>query len=490
MSGMNEEKKLLRAEGRAQACEGIMRSQFGQRPSTAGSRALRKLRSSDKGVIRRLWSHYLAFRIAAAAVAATVLVIVLLYALTGSVEPEKPISPDIQAKQQDRPEEPGRLPGRKRGRNFVSPEKDGDFAAKPKDLPREKKPELPEPSHAEEDPDIVKQPEEPPAHEPEKATLLAQIGELSGEVKVKRKGTDEWLNTGVLFSILPGDSVKASSPGQARLDLEGGDCLYLNSDAEITVEEGTDEVLFKLEKGEIYIEKNSVEGTVAVDTGFGHVHSHRGRFHLKRFGKDKYLLHVLEGEVECSEPGRNDSHKYRNRIQAWLHRGKRYEEGREFDSEDEFKWAMKMRRRHRQHERGKFQGPGRHGRPPFPGDRPPIPPGGEEPPKRPPGPRPGEGKHGPGKGGPWRFFKKLVEDFDKLDANGDGKLSFEEVNFPDKEMWNRLVEESDTDRDGGLSLEECKTIHEKIKERKGPPGPGRHGPGGMRGERGGPGNKK
>jgi len=88
------------------------------------------------------------------------------------------------------------------------------------------------------------------------------------------------------------------------------------------------------------------------------------------------------------------------------------------------------------------------------------------------------------------FFKKLVEGFDKLDANGDGKLSPEEISVPDKEMGAKLLEQFDTDGDGGLSLDECKAILEKTKERKGSPGSGRRGPGGMRPERSGPDNNK
>ena len=427
-------KKLLRAEGRIQACEGILRSQFGRRGSTAGSRALRTLRMQEKVALRGLWLRYAG----AAAAAAVVLVIILIYAFTGPDKPEQSSPSENQALKRVE---------RQRGRNIPRKTVPAGDAQQDKFVEKQK------PSEE------TREKEPAPAPEREKSIVLAQIGELSGDVKVKRKDTEEWLETGILFNILPGDTVKASSPGQARLDLEGGDSLYLNSDAEVMVGKETDEVLFMLELGEIYIEKESTDGAVAVDTGYGRIRSRKGRFHLKRLNRDECLLHVIEGEVECLEKSGNHSHKYKDRMQARFRRGEHCEEGRKFDSEEGFKWAMRMRSRRRPPHRGKGRGPGMHGRGPFPGD----------------------GRFGPGKGSPSRFFRKLVEDFDEFDADGDGRLTPEEMKVPDKEMGRKLLEPFDTDADGGLSLEECKAILEKMKDRKGPPGSGRHGPGGTRG---------
>jgi len=445
MTDNQENIELLRAEGRAQACEGIMRSRFGQRACVAGSKALHKLHIQESGALRGHWVRSISFRIGAAAVAAAALIIILLYAFGGPEGPKQPVVPDNQALQHLKRERGRNIPGKTMPARGSSQDK----------LVKKQKPE-------------GKTDEEKPAPAPEQqeAVVLARIGELSGEIRVKRQDSGEWLEPGILFNILPGDTVKASSPGQARLDMESGDSLYLNSEAQVTVGKDAGEVLFMLESGEIYIEKESVEGAMTVDTGYGRMSSRHGRFHMNRLSKDECLLHVLEGEVECREKNGNYSRKYKDRVRTCFRRGEHCEEGRKFDSEEEFKWAMRMRSRRRPPHRGRGRGPGKRGRGPFPG----------------------EGRFGPSKSGPTRFFSTLVEGFDKLDANGDGRLSADEINAPDKEMCKKLIEQLDTDGDGGLSLEECKAVLEKMKERKGHPGSGRHGPEGLRGERSGPDN--
>jgi hypothetical protein len=289
--------------------------------------------------------------------------------------------------------------------------------------------------------------------EPEKPVVLAQIGEITGEVKVKRRDSEEWLGLepGVLFSILPGDTLTTDSLGLVRLDLDGGDCLYVNSDAEIAIGEEEDELLIRMEKGEIYLEKETAEGAIAIDTGFGRVRCPRGCFGLKISGKDECLLQVLSGKVECSESGKGYQREYGGQTCARLRRGRRYEEGTKLDSEDSIQWARKMRSKRWGQRPGWRHRPGR--------------PGGT--------PRPGRGGPRPSKSSMGRFFKKLVEEFDELDANGDGKLSGEEVKFPIEDAWNRIIEKFDTDGDGALSLEECKAMQEKMKERKSPGKQGR-----------------
>jgi hypothetical protein len=318
--------------------------------------------------------------------------------------------------------------------------------------PREKEP------HVARTPEPERGQTVPEEQAPQKPVTLAQVGEIKGEVKVVRQGREEWLGPGVLFSILPGDTLATSSPGQVRLDLQDGDYICLNDDAEVTVGKEAGEILFNLGKGEVYVEKGSAEGSVAVDTGFGRIRSRRGRFHLKKLDRSEFLLHVLDGEVECHERTKDYSGKYGKHTRAWFRRGEHLDKGTKFDSEDDFGWAAKMRPRRRGYEGGKRHGPGKRGRPPFPG--------------------------GPGSMG--RFFRMLVEEFDKLDADGDGKLTMEELKFPSRDGWNRFMEEFDTDGDGGLSPAECEAIQEKMKEYK---GPGRRGRGGPRGEDGGPGDR-
>jgi hypothetical protein len=276
---------------------------------------------------------------------------------------------------------------------------------------------------------------------------------VTGEVKVRRKGEEEWKDTAVLLNILPGDTVRTDSDGRTRLDMNEGDYVCLNNNAEVTVEEDADEFLFKLGRGEICVEKAAAEGTMAVETGFGRVRSRGGRFHMQKFSEDRYLVHVLDGEVECHDRGADRVEKYGSRTQAWFEKGKPCDRGTQFESDEAFAWADDMSRKRM------ARGPGRH---------------------------PGPGRRGPSRPGSMgRFPWKILEEFDKLDANGDGKVSAEEAKFPDKEAWSKLIEELDTDRDGELSSQECEAMREKMMERKGP-GPGRRGRGGPRPEGEGP----
>ena len=430
MTAGDEERKQRRDEGRAMACEGIMRTHFGRRGSAAGSEALRRLRISQErpAVVRLFWPQSTGLKVALAA-AAVLLAAVLLYALTGSVEPGAPDAPDNRADGQDEPS--GVEPGMARAPEMPQPVRRPLTRDRKKEQQVEKTPEAGGPA------------------------VLAQVGEVAGEVRVKRQGSEEWLTTGVLFCILPGDTITTDSMGGVRLDFEGGDFAYMNKDALVTVEEETGEVLFRLDRGEIYLEKETAEGSMAVDTGFGKVYSRCGRFGLRMSGPDKCELDILEGEVECRGPDRDYGQKYTGRMRASFERGKEFGKGAALDSEDSFKWAMKMRSGKRSHRYGKSRMPGRHG-----------PPGDD-------GPRSGSG-------GMRGFFKKLIEQFDELDANGDGRLSIEESRLPE-DFWNRLVETFDADGDGELSAEECRAIPGKMKERRGPGGRDRGGPQGERG---------
>lgn len=439
----------LRGQGREMACEGIIRSHFGHRDCAAGSEALRRLRLLEKGTgaASSLWSRSRSLKIAAAA-AAALFVIVLVYALSGPVEPQRPSGRDGETARQASEGERGRIrpPERERatGMQREAPELPPDPGEEETEIAKDSQPQ-PVRRHVE--------PEQPPVPSEDGPVVVATVGEVAGEFRVRRRGAEEWLTAGALFSIVGGDTLATDSDGKARLDFKSGDYAYMNNDAQVTVEKEADEILLKLEKGEVYVEKATADGSVAVDTGFGRVHSQRGRFGLKMSDGDKCLLHLLDGEIECRESGGGQMGKYQHPVQAWLHRGKPCEEGTRLESEDSVAWAAKMRPRRRPHGPSKLPRPGRPG--------PPWPSGEESPPRRP---------RGPWSGGMSRFFRKLAEDFEKLDVSGDGKLTVEEVKLPEEEIWQKLVEEYDTDGDGCLSLEEVRAIEEKMKEHRGPSG--------------------
>ena len=91
MPEKDKELKALRIEGRAKACEGILRSHLGKRPSAAGTRALQELRSAERmpGPVRWFATSSLPLRCGIAA-AAVILIVVLIYAITGMTAPEAP----------------------------------------------------------------------------------------------------------------------------------------------------------------------------------------------------------------------------------------------------------------------------------------------------------------------------------------------------------------------------------------------------------------
>jgi len=312
-----------------------------------------------------------------------------------------------------------------------------------------------------------------PADEPEgpaRPEVLAKVGSVSGALKVERPGSEKPLEAGPLFSVMPGDTLLTGSTGRARLDMEGGDHVYLNSGARVTIsKDKEDEVVFHLEKGEIYLEKESAQGAVAVETGFGRVRSGKGRFGLKKSRASDCLLSVVSGEVECRERTKGYTARYGGPTRAWFRRGRRCGRGQRLRSPDAFGWAAGMR-----------------------------PPAGRRPPRRPPHPpAPAE---------------KMLKRFD---TDGDGRLSLEELKELRKKMMERrrecppnagrpgphgpgpggpppptplspkeMLKRFDTDGDGGLSLEELQEMLREMKERagggrpgdrRGRPG-GRHGP--------------
>jgi len=436
------ENKSKRETGREMACEGLVRSQFGRRPSRAGDEALKKLRmserrSADSG---RIWSSTI-FKAAAVAAAAVVLVIIIIYA---SAVPENTSRPAA-------PEDMAHKPQKRREIRVVE--------------------ETQEPSVPEEKiPDIARKAR--PQDTQEKSEEFASVSDFTGKVRVKRGGVEEALREGVLFSIIPGDTVITEEAGQARLDLGSGDTVYLNSNARMSIAGGEEDgILLSVSSGEIYLEKDSEEGSVAVETGFGRVHTHKGRFGLERFD-DKCLLSVVSGEVECLGRDENFHGKYDGSTRAWLHRGKGCGEGAKFDPED-MKWMAKMRSR-RPHRR---PGYGRHDGPPPPGmgpyrrgPRPPGPPDGK-PPRR--------GRRMPDPEMFVEVCRRMVDDFAELDANGDGKLTPDEADGGERFLIFKLIEGFDENGDGGLSLEECKSMLEKMRsfaDRYGPSGEERRGP--------------
>jgi ferric-dicitrate binding protein FerR (iron transport regulator) len=192
----------------------------------------------------------------------------------------------------------------------------------------------------------------------------------SGVVKVKRAQADAWEETGMLFCLMPGDSVATGPQGEARIDFETGDRVYLGKDAEICLAGENEEIVLNLEKGEVYVEKQSDQKAFAVDTGFGSARAHRAMFYLRRLSRREYLLHVMNGEVECCERNLNSSGRCGPLMRAWLRQGERFGEGRKFDPGNAPQWPMRMRPGRPGPGPGRRFLPGRHEGPPVPGTRP------------------------------------------------------------------------------------------------------------------------
>ncbi len=293
--------------------------------------------------------------------------------------------------------------------------------------------------------------------EEELPDVLACIGTASGDVKVKRVDGDDWETADVLFCLLPGDSIMTGPEGTARIDFENGDSAYVNGGAQMTVSEEEEEVVLGLEKGEVYLEKESGQKALAVETGFGRARSRGGRFHMKMVSRRRYMLHVLDGEVECQERGTGARRKYGPHVQACMQQGEGFEKGEKFDSEDDFGWAHRMRRGHG------APGPGRGPGPKGPGG-PPMHPGR--------GPGHPEGPQGPGN----MPREKLLRMFD---TDGDGKLSEEERKAMQEAMKARRGEGA-----GEGERRPPRAKPERPGGRQGP-GPGQRKPGPGGGGRGG-----
>jgi hypothetical protein len=368
-------------------------------------------------VAARIHSRFYYLKVAAAAAAAAVLTIVLLHGLTGPVQPLEQGSPDTQASEEKAPERmqlvekepsaPRELPGKEEelagvpGKELKE-EKKGVTAKAPEAGPQERKPGLaqkpekrvvkapaPEPRPEKRPDEVV------PAPVEKEPGVLARIGVTSGGVKVKRRDSEEWLEAGVLLSILPGDALQTNSLGRVRIDFDDGVYFCINNNSHVTLSEEENEVVLKVEKGEVYCEKDTDEGSVAVDTGFGKVRCRKGAFDVKMFGKNKCLLHVISGEVECREAGKGHCGKHGGLTRAWFRRDKRCEKGTGMRSKEAIQWAAKLRPKRPK----KPAEPPQAQKPPKPDDSG-VPPGVV--PKKPPthdGPKPGD-PGGNGKVGP------------------------------------------------------------------------------------------
>jgi len=188
--------------------------------------------------------------------------------------------------------------------------------------------------------DKVQIPEMP---EPEKEpVILAQIGLAEGEIKVKRENSENPVSAGVLFNILPGDTVSTNSMGKARIELANGSFIYVNSNTNFALSDSGGEILINVDKGEIYIEDESDEGSVVVSTGFGKVRARSGRFGLKMFGKSKCLMHVVSGEVECEDESKCPCGRYGELTRAWFKKGN-CQKGTRMRSLEPLSWALKLR---------------------------------------------------------------------------------------------------------------------------------------------------
>jgi ferric-dicitrate binding protein FerR (iron transport regulator) len=356
-------------------------------------------------------------RILAVACAAAAVIVVAVSALLFLSEPERtPSQRDVKAVQS---------PGEKAVENEDMASRSGPETSGP----------LPEtPAEREVVAEGTTEPEEEKStipSEAENSEAIAWLGESTGEVKVRRAGSDDWQEAEVLFCLLPGDSIATGPEGTARIDFESGDYAYINSDAKMTLSQEEKETVLGLEKGEVYLEKESEKKAFAVDTGFGRASSRRGRFHMRRLSRREYLLHVIEGEVECVERGTNSRRRYGGRMRALMQQGEGFEKGTEFDSEDYFEWAHIMRRRRAVYGSGKGPGPMGPGGPMRPG----------------PGPgRPAPGLHRPdGLPVPEDSLPEGI--IRKFDRDGDGKLSEEERKALREAMKSRREEGKGKDKE-------------------------------------------
>lgn len=368
------------------------------------------------GVAERMRPAYLWLKIAASAAAAAAVVAILLFSLGRTELPEVRETPDQAVREKDEGEvklveKPAPVP--------ETPEqKEPELVELPEEKPREgeepelaqdvkKTPQVPQESPEPREPELAKAPEPSPesqeAKKPDEVVsegpvVLATVGSLAGEVQVRRKDSEEWLTAGMLFNILPGDTLTTNSLGRTRLDLGTGDYVYVNNNAQVTVAREKDELVFVVEKGEVCVEKESAEGSMAVDTGFGRVRARRGRFNLRMSGSQKCLIHVLEGEVECCGHEGGSCGRYGRETRGWFQRGGKCRKGTRMRSREAFQWTEKLRPEDRDDE-GKAQAQKPHkGNKPDDGQG--IPPGGHkkpEPDDKPgPGKGPGDGKVGPG----------------------------------------------------------------------------------------------
>jgi ferric-dicitrate binding protein FerR (iron transport regulator) len=382
-------------------------------------------------VAERMRAHHFWLKVAGAAAAAAVIMIALVYSLATSYEPperEEPVTqvtvPDKEKEQvaDTKPEAGGKSPKDEEVVQVAEkePEPEERIVKKEPEPAPEKKGPAPEKNEKVVDtpePELEKHPE--PAPQPEEIPVLATIGGVSGEVKVLRGGKP--LEAGVLLNILPGDEIQTNSLGLARIDLAGGDYIYVNNNSQAVLSKEESEIVLKIQKGEVYLEKESEEGSLAVDTGFGRIRARRGRFNLEMFGSRKCLLQVYSGEVECCEASKGVCGRYEKDTRAWFQGGRRCQKGTRLRSNEGIRWAMKLKPPEGD-EKPETDGPG-DGKKDDPGAAPGIPPKADDP-KKPgqgqkgddpggkvgPGPSPmppppGDGKHpggkhgGPGQGG-------------------------------------------------------------------------------------------
>jgi ferric-dicitrate binding protein FerR (iron transport regulator) len=251
--------------------------------------------------------------------------------------------------------------------------------------------DLPKQDTEEPEKSVVKKTSPTPSEK--KLAAAAKVGSLVGEFRVKRKGSTDWLEGKALLSILPGDTMETNALGRVRVDFDGGDYVYVNTNSRVDFAGSGEETLVEVSKGEVYCEKESLEGELAVKTGSGEVRSKKGRFSVKMFGESQCLLQVLSGEVECCESEKGHTGKHGELTRMWLRRGKRCDKGTKLRSKEDFRWVVKLQPKSDEDagkqagKAGKQDKPGKHG----PG----LPPGTVPKPGGEPGQEPG-GKVGPG----------------------------------------------------------------------------------------------